>query len=328
MGNTKIAGGYNYNGFVSNPALLARVKPFRLSVFNLPVMVNKQFTDATKFISDNQDKFEDYDDLTSDEKAEFLKDIEEYDGEWSRIRLAPMIDVAFSIPAGYSFGLALYNTSTVSVKIDRGIYEPRVWGHGISNFVGVLGVARDLSLLTPGLTVGANLKAIQRRTTSEFQIKATDLGDAADILEPILDEAEENKTTTFAADFGALYDVPIIDSEVAATFQSIGDGRGSSFDIGISKRFFDDRLILLADFIDFFDNNRQNYFKKLHIGGEYHPVKFVFLRAGLNSGYPAAGLGLDFKLVDLDVAYFTEELSAAPGGEEDERVAFQLKLGW
>jgi len=32
MGNTRVAGGYDYNGFVDNPALLSRVKYFRFSI--------------------------------------------------------------------------------------------------------------------------------------------------------------------------------------------------------------------------------------------------------------------------------------------------------
>ena len=390
MGNTKVAGGFNYNGFVDNPALLARVKPFRLTLFNLPFTINKNFGDIASFIADNSEKFEMYDDLTEDEKFQFLKDMEEYDALWTRVRFTPMIgvsgssfspvelakvndsrgvshrdnkesikkaidenDVVFTVfmddtiafgkdpdnpgsyyvsrnsdeskkvfdsfekayrhwskhyrkqyDEGWGAGLAVFNNSTVGLKLDRGVYEPRVWGQGISDIAAVVGVARSITEYVPGMTVGVNFKYIQRRMTDVFQIKASDLGNAIDTIQPVLEEAEENKTSTFAADIGMLWDVALIGSEVAATYQSIGYGRGSSFDVGISKRLFDDNLLFLADCVDVFDNNSENFFRKLHFGTQYK-MSALCLRGGINSGYPTAGIGFNFKVFDLDLAYFT-----------------------
>lgn len=413
MGNTKVAGGFNYNGFVDNPALLARVTPFRLTLFNLPFTINKNFGDIAGFISQNADNFKIYDELTEADKFKFLKDIEQYDALWTRIKFNPMIDisgssfspvelgkindsrgvsykddkesikkaieennvvftvflndtVAFgkdpdnpgsyyvsrdgteskkvfdSFDKAYSYwarhyrkqydegwgaGLAVFNNSTIGLKLDRGVYEPRVWGQGISDLAAVVGVAKSLTLYVPGLTVGVNLKFFQRRMTDVFQIKASELGNAIDTIQPVLKEAEANKTSELVADIGMLWDVALIGSEVAATWQSIDDSKGSSFDIGITKRLYRDRIILLADCIDVFDNNRENFFRKLHFGAQGKMAIFC-LRAGINSGYPTAGIGLNFKILDLDLAYFTEELSNTPGLDEDTRYIMQLKLGW
>ena len=413
MGNTTVAGGFGYNGFVNNPALLARVKPFQMSLVNVPFTTNKNFWDIAGFISDNAENFQMYDDLTDAEKYQFLKDMEEYDALWTRVRVTPAFDIAgsFFTPTelnkvadskgviyrddresiqkaidgntilftvskddsvafgkdtetpgsyyiscngiepkkvfdsfdkaykywvknyrkqydqGWSAGLAVFNSSTIGLKIDRGVYEPRVWGQGISDIAAVFGVARSLTEFVPGMTVGVNLKFFQRRMTDVFQLKASELGNAIDTIQPVLEEAEANKTSAFAADIGMLWDVALIGSEVAATYQSIGDGRGSSFDIGIARHLFDDNLILLADCIDVFDNNRENFFRKLHFGAQYG-MDYLFLRAGINSGYPTVGLGLDFRVFDLDLAYFTEELSNTPGLEEDTRYTLQFKLGW
>ena len=238
----------------------------------------------------------------------------------------PMLDVAASL-GGYGIGFAVFQATNASLKIDRGVYEPRVWGEGNVYWTAVLGVAKPLSMLTPGLTVGANLKFIQRQNAELFQIKASDLGDLSDTLDPILDDAKDSKHNTFAIDLGMLWDIPFIDSEVGATVQSIGDGRGSSVDFGFAKRFYDDELILLADYIDFLDNNSENVFKKTHFGVQYS-YDFFVLRTGLNSGYPSLGAGLNFRVVDLDFAWYSEELSNAPGVEDDMRYAFQLKFGW
>ncbi len=326
LGDSRIAGGFGYNGFVDNPALLSRVGALRFSLVNMPITINKNTVDIGDFVNDNQDNFENYDDLTTDEKSAFLKEVEKEEGKWSRINVAPMIDVATTI-MGHSFGLAIYNSTDVGFKVDRGIYEPRVWGEGYSNSAIVLGYARPLTMLTPGLTVGVNLKYIQRRRASMFQISATELGDADETMDPIVDEIENNEHNTFAMDFGMLWDIPIIDAEVGAAVQSVGDGRGSSVDFGIAKRFYEDRVTVLADYIDFFDNNKENVLNKLHFGAQYD-LSFIKVRGGLNSGYPTAGLGFDTRVVDLDFAYFFDELGNAPGMNEDTRYMFQFKLGW
>lgn len=326
MGDARVAGGFGYNGFIYNPALLSRVQNFRLALVSLPITFNKDTLDMGEFISDNQDKFEKFDELTAEEKVEFLDEVQKYGNKWSRMNVSPMINMSFNV-LGHGLGLALYNTTDANIRMDRGIYEPRVWGEGKSAMVAALGYARPLSMFVPGLTVGANLKFIQRRHANLFQIKASDLGDMRETMEPINDEIKNEKHNTMAMDLGMLMEIPMIDAEVGATMQSIGDGRGASLDVGISKRFLDDNLLVLADYIDTLDNNKENIFNKLHVGTQYS-LQMLKLRAGLNSGYPTVGFGINFRIIDLDAAYFLDEMGNAPGMEEDTRYIVQLKLGW
>ena len=325
LGDAKVAGGFSYNGFVDNPALLSRVGVVRFSIVNLPITFNKNLLDIGGFIADNTDKFENYDDLTIDEKNEFIDDLEEHDSKWGRVNVSPMIDIAVNI-RDYGIGLAVFNNADLGVKIDRGIYEPRVWGEGINNTAVVLGIAKPLMFLYPGLTVGVNLKYIQRRRANLFQIPASDLGNISETVEPIIDEAT-SKHSTFAVDIGTLWELPFINADIAATIQSIGDGRGSSLDIGFAKRIYEDNLTILVDYIDFYDNNKENIFNKIHMGAEYKLV-FLALRVGFNSGYPAIGLGLNSRVLDIDFAYYGEELTKGPGGDEEPRYIIQIKLGW
>ena len=250
--------------------------------------------------------------------------MQQYDSQWGRANVSPMVDIAATF-LGYSVGLAVFNTNDIAVKIDRGIYEPRVWGEGQSNAAAVLGVAKPLSILYPGLTVGANFKFIQRRRAKLFQISASELGNYKDTTEPIIDEWNDSKHNTFAMDIGALLEIPHINTDIGASIQSIGDGRGSSLDIGIAKRMLSNRLIILADYIDLFDNNRENVFNKIHMGTELK-YYFLSLRGGINSGYPAVGLGLDFNVIDIDAAYFFDELTKAPGGNEERRFISNCNL--
>jgi len=325
VGGAKIAGGFDYNGFVFNPALLSRVHILRFSV-NLPISLDEDILEVSKFISDNQDKFEDYDELTSDDKTAFLEDMKDIDSKWGRIAVSPMVSIATNIK-GYGLGLAVYTNNLVNMKVDRGIYEPRVWGSGGVDLAVVLGFAKPLFFLYPGLTVGANVKYLKSQHVDLFQIPASDLGSLSDTMTPIIDEAKETERNIYAVDVGALLELPVINADVGATMKSMGDGRGASLDIGIAKRMFSDRITILADYLDFYDNNKENVFKKIHMGAQFKYL-FLALRGGFNQGYPAYGIGLDFRILDIDAAYYTEELSKGPGVNEDNRYIAQIKFGW
>jgi len=339
MGDAKIAGGFGYNGFVDNPALLSRVGLLRFSIVNIPITLNKNLVEISEFINDNSENFENFGEdefdeygnynenyMSQEEKNAFLKDIVKQEGKWGKLIFSPLLGLAVNI-RDYSVGLSVFNVSNVGLKMDRGIYEPRVWGEGYSNTAVVLGIAKPVFMLYPGLTVGVNLKYINRRRANLFQISATDLGDFNKTIEPIVDEVKGNKNNTFATDIGTLWEIPMINAEIGATFQSIGDGRGSSLDIGIAKRMASNRVILLADYIDFFDNNKENIFRKIHMGAQYKYAIFA-LRAGFNSGYPTVGIGFDSRIIDIDAAYYVEELSKSPGGNDEPRYILQFKIGW
>jgi hypothetical protein len=49
----------------------------------------------------------------------------------------------------------------------------------------------------------------------------------------------------------------------------------------------------------------------LHAGYEFKILKFLSLRGGANQGLIALGLGMDFSLVEVDAALFTEPLSSS-----------------
>jgi hypothetical protein len=325
MGGAVIAGGRGGIDFVSNPALLGKVKLVSFSIPAVSLYINDDLRDIAQFVSDNQDKFESIDTLSPEEKDVFIKDVEPYDGRWARVNVSPMVAAAASF-LGTSVGLAAYSSGDIGFKIDRGIYEPRVWGEGVTNTVINLGVARSL-LIYPGLTVGANLKYVDRRAAPVFQIRATSLGNTQEIADTIVDSVNDNSSTHEAMDFGALLEIPLIESEVGASIRNFGYGKNASVDIGIVKRFWGDRVALLADYADFLDNRKENIFRKIHAGGEvdFGPLE---LRAGLNAGYPTAGVGIDFRVLRIDAAYFVDELSKAPGGKKDERLAAQIRLGW
>lgn len=69
----------------------------------------------------------------------------------------------------------------------------------------------------------------------------------------------------------------------------------------------------------------EDYGKKIHLGSELS-IPFITLRAGINQGYTTYGLGLNLLIMDLDVAYYSEELGAYPGQDGQNRIMIGLKM--
>ncbi len=85
-------------------------------------------------------------------------------------------------------------------------------------------------------------------------------------------------------------------------------------------------LMLALEFTDIGNNPDGSLFKLIHFGGEF---RFGILRPrfGLNQGYLCAGLGLDLKVLQLDVATYGEELGLNTGTLQDRRIALRFALG-
>lgn len=81
--------------------------------------------------------------------------------------------------------------------------------------------------------------------------------------------------------------------------------------------------VIAMEFTDIGNNSGGSLFRTLHLGGETH-FGILAPRLGLNQGYIAAGLGIDLRFVNIDVATYGEELSLNVGGQQDRRFAFKL----
>ncbi len=72
-------------------------------------------------------------------------------------------------------------------------------------------------------------------------------------------------------------------------------------------------------------NNGGSFFRLLHFGGETR-YGIATPRLGFNQGYICAGLGLDFRVLTLDLATYGEEMSLNAGGLQDRRIALKFGL--
>jgi len=215
------------------------------------------------------------------------------------------------------------------VKIDRGVYEPRVFEDAISDIVGVVGGAMPLERFD--LRVGASVKAIWRRA-SRRQLTATE---AADFDVHEIAEELEAADPGFSMDLGALW--ARTDSRFAAG-AALRDGWGwiggdridSSLDLGASwtarqrRRGLLRGVLVAADLRDVGEDDPLG--KKIHFGAEARLPR-VSIRAGAHQGYGTVGLGVALPGVRLDWAYWGRELGEIPGAEDQFLHSVELRFG-
>ncbi|MCS6839024.1 MAG: hypothetical protein NZ480_09295 [Bdellovibrionaceae bacterium] len=72
-------------------------------------------------------------------------------------------------------------------------------------------------------------------------------------------------------------------------------------------------------------NNEEQLGKKIHLGAEVQ-LLFLDLRAGLYQGYNAYGLGVSFWLLNLDLAWYSQEMGVYSGQTPQERVVLSLNM--
>jgi hypothetical protein len=88
------------------------------------------------------------------------------------------------------------------------------------------------------------------------------------------------------------------------------------------------RLRLLADYRDVTGHVTTNPRKRTHVGAELGVLGAVGVTAGLNQGYPTAGLYVDLYVVRFDVGAYTEEVGDRVGTRPDTRYFFRLSAGF
>lgn len=115
--------------------------------------------------------------------------------------------------------------------------------------------------------------------------------------------------------------------------QNISFGLMYRPDLGPSLSRHVSDLKLLFDYRDIFDfwiapEQAENIVLKFSLGTEITLLRVLDLRAGLARGLPAAGLGLDFQVMDFDLAVYGSELSTEPGFRSVYNVALGFRFAW
>jgi hypothetical protein len=113
--------------------------------------------------------------------------------------------------------------------------------------------------------------------------------------------------------------------EIQVTTAPAAQPRSYGFGVAVHQPHmwvFSDPVVAL-EFSDIGNNPDGSLFRTVHLGGEMH-YGLISPRLGLNQGYISAGLGVDLKFLQIDLATYGEETSLNVGGAEDRRYAIRL----
>lgn len=102
---------------------------------------------------------------------------------------------------------------------------------------------------------------------------------------------------------------------------------GASYRIGTIIPVLIEDLVVAMDIRDLFDPD-SNSFLKTYSGFEFGMLGFLKIRGGLYQGYVAAGVGIDVPIlpIEIDFAYWGEELGEYPGQERLDNLALTLNV--
>jgi hypothetical protein len=324
MGGAFTAVADDENALFYNPAGLADISMLNLAVLNPLVEASDGSVDMYQDLQDTD--FE-----TVEEAEDFLR---QHIGVQQHLRAAVNPYIGFNI-ADYGVMIAGLGNGTIDA-IANNSANPQLDVTVIGDYGLLGGVGGKLPF--SGLRVGLAVKAINRQSLAE-QYTAEDLV-ADDFEEMVEDDLHEGSGAS--ADLGVIYAlpfVPVVDMDVGLVVQNFPSmGMGDALDIdtqvnmglAIKKKLAGFGLTGALDCMDLTRNigEDDDWGKRLHVGAEVKFPLFLSLQAGLNQGYVTGGIGLDFKVVRLDLATYGEEIGDKAGDHVSRRYLAQITIGW
>lgn len=335
MGGAFVAVSDDRNLFFTNPAGLQNA-PGRSFTFGLlPVSLNTNTLDIIDFYRDNDDRFQNLNDLSGTEQAQFYDDVLDAIGG-KRAETSAHFPLAILWPASEdsrmpSFGLGFFARGGTAFLAQNGAAGIPVTTLDIEvEYTGVLSAAYSWDELLPGrLSVGGSFKVDYRQLSLNTKsILALSEDEDLDLLSATgfgLDVGAQYQLTPRVTVGAALYDLIHSDFEFSGgdrvdPLAILADGDvgelepslavGGAFRPGVALGPISDVLLAL-DVTEPFDGDR-SFWKGVHIGAEGH-LGWLAPRFGFYQGYPGAGLGLG----PIQYAYFSTEVGSFPGARSN-----------
>lgn len=338
MGNTTVAVTTDRTAIFHNPAGLSLLKDrIEVSISPLIFSIDGKFGDMARAMAEHGDKLTDLT-LVDDSFIEMINDM---DGKWVGLEYLPEITIASK-----NIGFGVYSTFPLGMRIESGHLIPKLGLRGQRDLVFTWAVG--VPLKTDKIHMGISVEYLQRTPVDEVittyaetfnyfdEISAGGsslgiIGDFADVQHGV------SFDVGFMHDFNGFriaYDIKdllgVVGGKIVAPPQ---------LDFGFAYYFPQmedvkaiDNLILALEFSDIFgiepvSEKFEHPLKKLHLGAELD-MHYAALRAGLNQGYPTAGIGLRFGIIRLDYVYFTKELGYYPGQFPKQKHVLSLGVGF
>jgi hypothetical protein len=365
MGDAFSAMADDQNIFFYNPAGTVQRTGGMVTLLELPVTIGEDFKDAYDFISDNEDKLTEFDTLSGQEQADLIRKMDETITPLNPSLAVGVPNVNY-LAGGEDrrvfWGIGGFGQVQGSFKLNTGIV-PSVDYDLNQDAIIPLNLAvrfNEVRWLPGKLGVGTNLKYIKRNQIRDERVSFLQLEDfdsppvqsasgfGADLGFLYQPNSRWNFALTSLDFLGTSLDFDEVSAEKG--FQS-KPSRTSSikarWNLGFAwtpGRFSywpgkglrtGNRLTLAMDIRDIANSESKVFFDDgllaetagthIHLGAEYR-WWFLRLRGGFNQGYPSFGLGVDWPLLKLDYAYFSDELGRHAGTLE--QANHMLALGF
>ncbi len=321
MGNTFVTISDDHNALFYNPAGLSQIEGFGgAEILNPMLEISKDARDA---ISDIQD-------VEAGDLAGATAILQQHMGERFHARTSLLPNAVF-----HNWGFGVLAQATVDGEIHNPV-TPEVTIDGKLDLGAVAGLAHGF--MEQSLQLGISGKFIQRdqylHTYTAAEVSSPDFDPSQDF------EDNREKETAFGVDVGGLYHFTDVRLQptIGLVIQNIGDMDLGQSEIpqmvnvgaAIHPNFWILKNTLALDINDLLKNveGEDDFYKRIHMGGEFKFPSIVTVRAGLNQGYPTFGLGIDFWIMEINYAFYTEEIGVVSGQKADDIHVVQLALGF
>lgn len=368
MGGAFTAVADDHNVFSFNPAGMVQRTGAQVTLLEFALGGSQDLKDAYDFVSDNEDKLTNFENLTTAEQINLVNKI---DNDISKLnpRAYVAADIA-SYVSGPKFmglpvhvGFGAFGVVDANFKLDTSILVPSI-SYAINNdLVFPVSIAHrwDNPWFIPGkIGLGFTGKAIRRNQIQQERLSVLQLDD--------LESPPMVTGAGIGSDLGLLYqptdrvNVGMMVQDFLGTklkFDAISAEKGFAAqperesvirprtNIGVAlvpKKLLwllptSDRWTLAADVRDilpgenehvFFEDGLrkpfgENFATHMYLGAEFR-YWFLRFRGGAYQGYPSFGLGLDIPFLKIDYAFYSRELGARAGDQEEENHVISLAL--
>jgi hypothetical protein len=335
MGNTTVSVTTDRTAIFHNPAGLGLLKdkvdisltPFMMSVDGkLVTILNAILKQGGKLSN------------LSNIDSNFINTLSDIDGYWVGADYTPEFTVAKK-----NLGFGCYATWPVGVRVETGHFIPKLALRGTRDMVFTWAVG--VPLKHENNHFGISIEYLQRTPLDE---RITTYTETFTLFEDIQsrplgvlgDYAKVKHGASF--DIGFMHDIKglRIAWDVKDIFGIVGGELVFPPQVDLGCAYFFPMLekvpairgFVIAgeiqDIIGFEQrtNRYEQFAKKVHFGTELD-LKYVAFRAGINQGYPTAGIGFSFGLVNIDYVYFTQEMGYFAGQLPRSQHVLSIKLG-
>jgi hypothetical protein len=318
MGGAFITLSDDENALFYNPAGLNDVQGFGgIGILNPLAEISKASTDL----------YSDIKDLDGNDILQVTNVLNDHIGEHQHIRMAMLPHVYF-----HNFAVGILAQGTMDLEVRNPAFPEVVTD--VKSDLGVgIGMARGI--WGRALQVGASAKMIQRQGIKKTFTAVDIAGGDFDPLDDL------KKETDVAFDVGAKVNLVLpLRPSMALVVQNITDlefgtlgtipqqiNAGVAINPSIIGLLSTTWMIEVNDLTEEV-GSEEDFYKRVHLGTEWRFPRILSLRAGINQGYFTAGLTLDFWLLKLVGATYTEEVGTFAGQRDDHRYVLQTSIGF